>query len=257
MTALTAVILTRNEQDTIKTAIRSLDFCDEVLVIDDGSTDETIARAKQSGARVIERELNGDFSQQRNAAMDDAKHQWILFVDADEEIPTELANEITSTLSDQETTPAVMRIPRVDYWCGRALRHGELSTAAAQGFIRLVHRESGQWQATVHETFVPSESTPVTQLSHAMIHRPHQTVTSFLTSINQYSTLRAQELYQQNYPFSLFETVSYPVGKFFFTYVIKQGFRDGTPGWIYSFMMSFHSFLVRAKLFQYHLKAET
>lgn len=256
MSALTAVILTRNEQETITTAISSVAFCDEILVIDDGSTDETIDRARASGAQVIEHELNGDFAQQRTFGMQQARNYWVLFLDADEEVSPALAEEIqshigTSTAEDSSQSNHAFRIPRVDLWCNRTLRHGELATAARSGFVRLIDRRgSGLWQGSVHETY--RTDGPVGQLTQHLVHRPHQTVAAFLASVNHYSTLRAQELYSQHHRFTLFEALAFPLGKFLATYVWQMGFRDGTPGFIYSFMMSFHSFLVRAKLFQYH-----
>ncbi len=258
MASISAVVLTKNEEDSIGRCLSSLGFCDEVIVIDDGSTDQTRSIAQEHGATVVEHELADDFSQQRTVGIEQASHDWVLCIDADEEVTPALATEITATLKTSSTARTTdtgsfgaYRIPRVDYWCGQKLSHGELLTAARSGFIRLMQKKSGQWKGTVHETFVTDG--PVGQLKNSIIHRPHQSVAAFLESVNHYSTIRATELASLNHRLTLMEIVSVPLGKFLFTYLIRGGFRDGTPGFIYSFMMSFHSFLVRAKLYQYYL----
>lgn len=252
---LSAVVLAHNEETNIKRCLTSLQFCDEIIVINDNSTDKTVEIAKKHGATVYHRPLKNDFSSQRAFGAEKAKYDWILYVDADEIVSAELRDEIIKNNDNQAIStnyqlPATSYyIRRRDHFWGHPVIHGELSTAFNTGFIRLVKKGSGQWQGEVHETYITSGETK--RLDGYLEHYPHQSITSFLQEVNHYSSLRAKELYQAGHKASLFEIVGYPFGKFMYTYFLKRGFQDGAAGFVYSFLMSFHSFLVRAKLYQY------
>jgi glycosyltransferase involved in cell wall biosynthesis len=247
MNNITAIILTRNEEQNIAGCFDSVTFCDETLVIDDNSTDSTVEKAKQKNARVISRAMNGDFAAQRNYGMEQAKNDWILFVDADERVSPELRKEIES-LSDQNSTLAYF-IPRRDFFWGTELKHGEVSKVRNRGLIRLVKKGSGSWSGSVHEEFKTDK--PSGKLNSFIDHYPHQTIKEFLHEINMYSTLRAKELQSQGKKSSILSILSYPFFKFLLVYFVYLGFLDGPAGFAYAFVMSFHSFLVRAKLYQY------
>lgn len=255
---LSGVVLTKNEEKNIESVINSLKFCDEILILDDYSTDQTAKRAKDLGARVIRRKLNNDFAGQRNFAIGESRGEWIFFVDADEEVSRELRNEILSlvagrrgeksrqdsSLKTRDKAPKAFHIKRRDIWWGRELKFGEVGKIR---LLRLVKKNSGRWRGRIHETFKTSYQTAT--LKNYLTHRPHPTVREFLAEINSYSTIRARELADQGRQTNLFEIIFYPPGKFFLNYFLKLGLLDGAPGFVYAFMMSFHSFLVRAKLY--------
>lgn len=245
---LSAVILTKNEENHIATAIESVKFCEEILVFDDHSTDKTVEIAKELGAILIPYPIAADFSAARNEGMKSAKNHWILFLDTDEEITPQLQASIEKVL---RTAPAFCAywLRRQEVFWRTILRHGEVRTAYAKGIIRLVKKDGGAWQGKVHEVFVPSGKTKT--LKGYITHISHQNIAEFLAHINQYSTLRARELVSQGKHFSLLQLLLYPPIKFFYTYFGKLGFLDGPAGFVYSFLMAFHSFLVRAKLYQY------
>ena len=270
---LTAIILTKNEEKNIERCLRSVDFCDEVIIVDDFSEDKTIYRIKKifnpEGSRnpqdfqIFKRKLNGNFSNQRNFAMKKAKNEWVLFVDADEEVSDELKGETQKVIGNQlsvfsknkkPTTDnrqqiTAFRLKRRDFFWGRELKYGEIKKNRQVGLIRLIRKKSGIWLGHVHEEFRTNKT--VGQLKSYLNHYPHQSVRDFLNDVNFYSSLRAKELYHQGRKTSIHEIIFYPLGKFLLTYIIKLGFLDGPAGFAYSFFMSFHSFLVRAKLFQY------
>ncbi len=247
---ISVIILTKNEEQNLGRVIESANFCDEIIVIDDFSDDKTIELAKELGATVYERKLDGNFAKQRNFAMEKAKGEWLFFLDADEEVTKELINEIKNAVAASEKTKeAAFYIKRRDFWWGRELKHGEVSKVRNRGLIRLIKRNSGSWLGSVHEIFQTNSS--VGRLKNFINHYPHPTVKTFLEDINFYSTLRAKELFSKGKKVSLLEILSYPLGKFVSNYFIKQGFLDGPAGFAYAFLMSFHSFLVRAKLYQY------
>jgi len=239
---VSAVVLTRNEEENLGGCLEKLKWCDDVLVIDDFSSDKTVDVAAEFGARVISRNLDSDFSQQRNFALDEIKTKWVLYVDADEMVSYDLRQEILKSVTD--ISFKAFEIKRVDYFNGKRMRHGEVGDVWVN---RLVRRGSGRWEGRVHERWVSDGK--VGRLKNTLKHLPHQTIVSFLRHVNFYSTIRALELYETGKKAGVLEIISFPLGKFFLNWVLRLGFLDGTEGTIYALMMSFHSFLVRAKLF--------
>lgn len=259
---LTCVIIAKNEEKTIERAIASVGFCDEIIVVDDNSTDKTALVAAHAGATILTHVLDNDFAAQRNYALEKAEGDWILYIDADEEVSAELGKEIVETIESDRHSLEKERyrttayyIKRRDVLWGRTLKYGELASTYHTGIIRLVQKKSGSWVGTVHETFKPTGH--VGRLSSYLNHTPHQTIAEFLNDVNFYSGIRADELYAKHQKTSAFSIMAYPFAKFIYTYFIKFGFLDGTEGFIYSFMMSFHSFLVRAKLYMMYMKRES
>ena len=249
---ISALIITKNEEANIERCLRSLDFCDEVIVIDDLSQDTTLKKVQKiyKVYKVFQRKLNGDFSGQRNFAMEKAKNEWILFLDADEEISKELKEEINSV--DYRQPIGALYLKRRDFFWSRELKFGETAKIRNYGIIRLIKKNSGRWEGKVHEEYkVKSSKLKVQSLQNYINHYPHQTVKKFLEEVNFYSTLRARELQSQGKKTNILEIIFFPLGKFLITYFIKLGFLDGPAGFVYAFFMSFHSFLVRAKLYQY------
>lgn len=245
---VTAVVLARNEGKVLNSCLNSLLFCDEIIVIDDNSTDETPKIAQSMGAKVYSHALNGDFATQRNFAMEKAVGEWVLFVDADEEVSPELKSEIKKkTKSRGQSDMSAYYIKRRDIFWGRELYYGDVYTAASKGIIRLVKKNSGKWQGKVHEVFETGGK--IGMLENYLIHRPHQTVKEFLQEVNTYSSLRADELFKKGLKTNILAIFFFPAVKFIHTYFFRRGFLDGAAGFIYCFMMSFHSFLVKAKLY--------
>lgn len=246
MDKITAILLTKNEEHTIEACIDSVSFCNEVIVLDDNSTDQTVEIAKKHNAKIITRSLHGDYAGQRNNGLEQAKNDWILFVDADERVSSELQKEIV-TLSEKEAS--AYYIPRRDYFWGKELTYGEVQKVRTKGIIRLVKKGSGKWHGAVHEEFQTDQK--VKKLHSFINHYPHPTLKEFIHEVNIYSTLRAKELQSQGKKSSVFSIIAFPFFKFLLVYILYRGFLDGPAGFAYAFLMSFHSFLVRAKLYQY------
>lgn len=241
---LSGIIIAKNEENTISDLVKSLSFCDEVIVVNNESSDKTQVLAEKAGARVIQSQGN-DFSIHRKAGMDAAREEWVIYVDADERISKELQSEIISRI--KSNSYSAYKIPRLDIFWGKKLQHGEVKEAATKGIARLMKKGSGAWQNSVHEEFVTSA--PVGRLRESLIHYAHTGITDFLHDINEYSTIRAEELYKKGEHIQTKDLIFKPFGKFLYTYFLLQGFRDGAAGFTYSFMMSFHSFLVRSKIY--------
>lgn len=247
---ISAVILAKNEEKLIGQCIKSINFCDEVIVIDDYSTDKTKTIAESLGVKVLQRKLDGDFSKQRNFGIDHASGDWIIFIDADEIVSHDLKIEIKEVIT-KGTDLSSFRLRRRDYFWDNEMRFGETAEARNKGIIRLVRKGKNRWFGNVHEKYIPNDR--IGRLNSFVDHYPHQSIKEFITSVNFYSTLRARELYKHGKRANVFQLILYPFGKFIYNYFIKLGFFDGPAGFVYSFMMSFHSFLVRAKLLQYTL----
>src|SRR3990167_4800317 len=166
---ISAVILTKNEEKNIQRALKSVDFCDEIIIIDDYSTDNTLKKLKtqNSKVKIFKRELNLDFSQQRNFGMGKCKNNWILFIDADEEVSNELQKEIISLFHNSSDKPPLKSPPyqggekgevayyirRRDFFWGRELKWGETKKIRDIGLIRLMRKGSGKWEGKTHEEF--------------------------------------------------------------------------------------------------------
>ncbi len=240
---ITAVILTKNEENNIVDCLESVLFCDKTLVLDDESTDNTVRLAELKGAKVIKKSLGMDFSHQRNFALSHVKSGWVLFLDADERITKELREEIVGRALLHGKTDGYF-IQRKDKLFGKVLNHGEVGN---KFFLRFAKYNAGKWEGKVHEVWKVEGKTG--KLSNFIIHEPHKTIKEFLSEINFYTTLRAEELSYKNVKSSAFSILLYANLKFIKVYFLKLGILDGMPGLQLSLMMSFHSFLTRAKLY--------
>ncbi len=239
---LTAVIIAKNEAASLPECLASLKFCDRILVIDNQSADATAKVALALHARVLKFAVSGDFAMERNFALDQVKSGWVLFVDADETVPADLAQEIVNAIKNPRIHGYFL--PRIDFMWGRQLKYGDTGTV---NLLRLGQAGQGRWSGRVHETW--QISGPAGRLSHPLIHRPHPTLEKFLQKINFYSSVRAGELYDAKKTASIWQVIVYPPAKFVFLWLVKLGFLDGMPGLIHAMTMAFYTFLVRGKLY--------
>lgn len=239
---LSIVVLTHNDESRIVDCLECLGFADELIVIDDGSIDRTLELAKNFTDKIYRRELKRNFSNQRNFALNNVRSQWVLFIDSDELVSSAVRDEILEAIKKKDVSG--FYIKRFDYVWGKKMTHGELSQVK---LLRLARRDSGKWHGKVHEVW--NVTGKVGELSHALLHVPHQNVREFVKDIDEYSSLRADELSEQNISVSFLQIILFPIGKFLSNYFVRRGYRDGIAGLIYSLMMSFHSFLVRSKLY--------
>lgn len=240
---ISAVVLTKNEEKNIKACLETLSWCDEILVIDDNSEDKTIEIVKKTGAKVFIRLLNNNFAAQRNFGLEKAKGDWVLFIDADERVSSALWYEIMATINTPFDNYSGFYLKRRDVMWGKELRHGETGNIK---LLRLARKDAGKWQGRVHEVWKIKGKTAT--LNNPLSHFPHQSVAEFLREINHYTDIRANELFEKKIAVYWWEILLYPKAKFLFNYIFRGGFLDGLQGLVFALMMSFHSFLVRSKL---------
>lgn len=246
---ITAIILVKNKEKYILECIKSLSFCDEILIIDDNSTDDTIKIVDSLASKktkIIPHNLDNNFSQARNFGLQKARNEWILFVDSDEVISDALAYEISNVVNtagqDMENFNGFY-IKRQDIMWGKKLKYGETGNIK---LLRLARKNDGEWVGIVHEKWKIKGK--VGTLMNPIVHYSHPTIADFLKKINFYSTLRAEELYLKKIKTNILSLILYPSSKLILNVIFRRGFLDGTPGLIQALLMSFHSFLVRGKL---------
>ena len=240
---ISVVILTKNEEKNIGACLDSVSWCDEKIVIDDHSEDKTTDIAKKKGANVFSRSMHNDFSEQRNFGLSKATGDWILFVDADESVSSALWYEIMQHTSESIDDVSGFYLKRQDTMWGKVLKYGETGNVT---LLRLAKKGTGKWEGSVHERWNVQGKT--TLLRNPLDHFPHRTVADFLSEINFYTDLRAEELFRKKTKSTWLSIIAYPKAKFILNYFFKGGFLDGLPGLIVAMLMSFHSFLVRGKL---------
>lgn len=236
---ISAVVLTHNDEQAIKKTLESLTWCDEIVVVDDYSTDKTTRFARKFTSKIFRRKVSGDFAQQRNFGLSKARGEWILFVDSDEVVSQELSREIQNAIKSGDG----YYLKRNDFLFGRWLKHGETGRLK---LLRLSKKDRGIWVRPVHEVW--NITGVVGTLNNPLYHFPHPNVAQFVDELNRYSTINAQYLYDQKIRVPWWHIVVYPKAKFFLNYFVRLGFLDGTAGAVIVLVMSMHSFLTRAKL---------
>lgn len=240
---LSAVVLTRNEERNIARSLESVDFADEIIVIDDNSTDSTINIAEDLGAKVYIRSLNKNWGEQRNYGLEKAKGRWVLFLDADEYITNKLKNEIIQLVGNPLNKDSGYFLIRKDIIWDKQLKHGE---SGKKRLLRLAKKSAGQWARSVHEYWKIKGKTR--ELNGTIVHKPHQSIGEFIRQVDLYSGIHAKENSREGKRSSLVKIVIYPPAKFVYNYIIRLGFLDGTEGFLVVAMMSLHSFLAWSKL---------
>lgn len=240
---ISAIVLTKDEEKNISQCLESLSWCDEIIVIDDLSTDKTGEIASSLGAEVYIHPLNNNFATQRNYGLSKALCDWIMFVDADEKVSKALASEIKNEILNIKNNNVGFYIRRQDVLWDKTLRYGEVGNIK---LLRLARKGVGKWRRSVHELWEINGLTRT--LKNPLLHYPHQNLSEFLNHIDFYSTLHTQQKYQDGEKSSLLKIIIWPKFKFIKNWIILGGFWDGVPGLLVAMLMSFHSFLAWSKL---------
>jgi glycosyltransferase involved in cell wall biosynthesis len=222
---LSAVIIARDEGDRIEDAIRSVAFADEVLVVDSGSTDDTVAKARALGARVVETDWPGHVAQ-KNRAFDLATHDWVLSIDADERVSPELAASIRAA------RPGTYRVLRRNVWLGHPLRHGRMGP---EWKVRLAPKTARWTGDDPHDRL----DLPAEPLAGDLIHVPYRDLDEHLATIARYSAMRRGS--------TLLDVIVRPPWHFVSAYVLKGGFLDGVPGLCVAALGAMHTLLAHAR----------
>jgi len=239
--ALSAVVITRNAANQLEACLASVAFAQETLVVDSGSTDGTVERARARGARVIEHEWLG-FGRQKQFAVAQAAHDWVLCIDADERVSAPLRASIVAELAAPRGH--VYAMARCNRFMGRWLRHGE---GYPDWNTRLFHRQHARWSDdAVHEHVLTTAS--VGRLAGDLLHESAETLERYLDKQNRYTTLQAERMLADGRDAGALQMLFSPVVRFLKFYVFRLGFLDGVPGLVHIAIGCMNSFNKYAKL---------
>jgi glycosyltransferase involved in cell wall biosynthesis len=231
---LSACIITLNEADRIDACLDSLAFCDDVVVVDSGSTDDTRERAAARGARVLVRTFDG-YRSQKDYAVAQAANDWVLCLDADERVTPALRREIEHERDSGFANYAGYRFPRLTEYFGAFLRHGN---AYPDRVLRLFDRRRGGWRGDreIHEH--ASVDGPVGSLHGDLEHHAYRSLGDHLTRMDRYARMMALHMHAQGRRAHLFNMFANPFWRFTRGYVLRAGFLDGWRGLIYALVKS-------------------
>jgi len=243
VSALSAVLIAQNEERTIGDALASVAFCDEVVLVDSGSTDRTREIAEAAGARVIVNAPWPGFVAQRAFATRAARHDWVLALDADERVGEALREEVWN-LREGGFGAAGYRIPRVAWYLGRWIRGTDWYP---DWQVRLFDRTRGSWQGDlVHESVVVRG--PVGRLRGDLEHHPYADISDHLRKIDSYTTLWARQARAAGRRSNVLDMSAGASWAFFRNYALKRGFLLGSTGLIVSVLNTHYTFTKLAKL---------
>lgn len=226
---LSVVLITLNEAANLPRTLASVRWAQEIVVVDSGSTDATVELARQADAQVYEEPWKG-FAAQKNSAIAYATGDWVLSLDADEEVSPELAREIQVLLA-AEPPFAAYRIPRLNHFLGRPLRHGGYWPDPK---LRLFRSGTARFaDRAVHETM--ETAGPVGALKGPLLHHCYPTLEDYIEHMNRYSSAGARMLVDAGRaprtPFALvWNALLNPAATFVYNYIFRAGFLDGREG---------------------------
>ena len=235
MLKISAVLIAQNEEDRIGVALRSLEFCDEIVVVDGGSDDLTAARVTAAGGRLLERPFDG-FVNQKNFALEAARNDIVLSLDADEEVSDALRAEILSVTEGSALNKAGYRIPRLTHYLGREIRATDWYP---DWQLRLFDRRRGRFVGDLVHESVHLEG-PVGTLRGEIIHRPYRDESDHLRRIDRYTSLWAEAAYRkgQRVVPGIGEAASFFA--FLRNYIFKRGILLGGVGYRISRLNAFY-----------------
>ena len=225
---ITAIIPTFNEEIHIEHSIKSVDFVDEILIIDSFSTDATVALAKKHRVKVVQRAFD-DFSSQKNYAIDLAKHEWIYILDADERVTAGLRKEILNI--DEKNNEFVGFFVRRNFYIGNQLV--KYTGYQRDKVIRLFKKSKCRYNGVkVHETIEANGS--IGFFKHKVDHFSFRNFGHYISKQQLYAKIQAQQLYKNGQKVTLFHLFIKPVVAFVIHYLIRLGFLDGSNGFLIS-----------------------
>lgn len=244
--SISACVIARNEADRIADCLRSLAWCQELVLVDSHSTDSTRAIAASLGARVIERDWPG-YALQKDFAVRAASHDWVLCVDADERVSPALQAEIEALRDSGFPGHAGWEMPRRTWYLGRWIRHG---TWYPDYCLRLFDRRRGRWVShpryAVHER-VQLDGT-CGRLRAALHHFPYRTLGDHLRTIDHYTTIIAEGLHASGRRAALSDLVLRPQAAFLGFYLLRMGFLDGWRGLLLAYLHAHYTRMKYAKM---------
>lgn len=240
---LSVVLITLNAAAQLEPCLQSVAFADEIVVVDSGSNDTTTELAERYGARVVQQDWLG-FGRQKQFAVAQARHKWVLCLDADERVTLALRAAIEAAL--QKPAFGAYRFARCNRFLGRYLRHGE---GYPDWNLRLFDRRQARWSDDVVHEHVLAECAVAT-LSGDLLHDSAETIAAYLGKQNRYTSLAASAAFAGGQRASTPKLLLSPLVRFIKFYGVRRGFLDGLPGFIHIVIGCFNSFSKYAKMIE-------
>lgn len=238
---LSVVILAKNSQELLKDCIASVSFADEIIVVDTGSTDTTISLAKSLGTKVI-KGIADNFSEDRNKGLQETKGKWVLYVDTDERVSADLANEIQKAIASGEYPAYTLQ--RKNFYLGNN------PWPKVERLERLFRKDSLKgWYGKLHET--PKVEGNVGSLQGYLLHYTHRDLASMLQKTIGWSSIEAQLRFDTNHPKIVWwRLLRVMMTGFYDSYILQGGFKAGTMGLIESMYQGYSMFITYARLWE-------
>ncbi len=244
MAKLSVITLALNEEHNIVDCLESVKWANEIIVVDSGSTDKTIDLARQFTDKVLTVEWKG-YGATKNVALDHATGDWILWLDADERVPPELAEEIQSVLRE-DTMCAGFDVARRAYFLGKWIKHCGWYPGRV---TRLFRKDKSRFTETnVHEQIVVVGK--IGNLQYDLLHFTDPDLQHYFNKFNKYTSLAAKDMQAAGKKFSLYDILVRPPFLFFKMYIVRRGFLDGIQGFILSVVSSAYVFTKYVKLWE-------
>lgn len=244
---ISAMIITLNEEKNLERALQSIkNLVNEIIVVDSGSIDETLKIAEKFGARVFLRKFD-NFANQKNWALEKTSSKWILSLDADEEIPNELAQEIKQAIKNDQI--AGYRFGRKNIILGKEIKYSRWSP---DKHIWLWQKALGKWVGKVHEEVIVKGE--IGELKGKKIHHSHGSIKEFIDANNFYSSLLAESLYKKGIKFSFVKMFWGALYEFNIRFFVKRGFLDGWRGLCLAYLMAIYQLMAAIKLWELERK---
>lgn len=241
---LSVVIITKNEERNIRRCLESVRWADEIVVMDSGSTDETLSICREYGCRVVETEWFG-FGRTKQLAVKKASNDWILSIDADEVVSPGLAERIREILSEK-IEKCGFKIKEITFYIGKRIKHSGWNR---EYHLRLFNRKYGSYNSRdVHESVEIRGETG--RIEEEIMHYSYHTISDHLRKIDNYTTLGAEQLFDQGKKSSVFKAILRAKFRFIKMYFIHMGFLDGKEGLILAFNSAFYVYLKYIKLWE-------
>jgi glycosyltransferase involved in cell wall biosynthesis len=246
MPPVSACVIARDDALQIERCLASLAWTDEtVVVIDERSRDRTEALARRAGARTLRHAYQGNV-EQKNFALDQAKHDWVVALDADEALSPELAARLRERLASDPPEPVGFELNRVTRHLGRWIRHGDFHP---DWQLRAFRRSRGRWAGSNPHGRVRLVGR-VERLAGDLEHTSYADLADQVARVQVYSRIEALELHRRGRSARVSDLCLRPPARFLRAYLLKAGFLDGTPGFLIAAVSAFHVLLKYAKLWE-------
>jgi glycosyltransferase involved in cell wall biosynthesis len=241
---LSAVILTKNSEETLADCLSSIEWINEIVIIDENSIDRTVEIAKKFGALVFETS-DSNFSNKRNFGAKNCSSEWIFYIDADEKVTTDLKKEILSSINKSKYSGYA--IPRKNILLGHEMKHGGWWPDYV---LRLIKKKDlVGWKGSLHEQ--PEIKGDIEKLTNPLIHNSHRSLSTMVEKTNQWSEVEAELLYKSNHPkMTWWRFFSVAFREFWYRGIIKLGFLDGSTGIIEIIYQMYSRMITYAKLWE-------